>query len=68
MAYAELFPTIRRPTLRGTLRADTSLTHSSTVVLDAVLQRILKLHLTSTCPSVLRINRMDDIVVLIIGG
>ena len=57
VAYAKLFPTTQRPMWRGTLRAATFLTRSSTVVPVAALLRILKLHLTSTCPSVLWINR-----------
>ena len=62
VAYAELFPTTQRPMWRGTLRVATFLTHSSTVVPLAVLQRILKLRSTSTCPSVLWINKMEKIL------
>ena len=58
VAYVELFLTTQRQMWRGTLRADTFLTRSSIVAPVAVLQRILKLHLTSTYPSVLWINRM----------
>lgn len=68
VAYAELFPTIQRQMWRGILRAATFLTHSFTVVPVAVLQRILKLHLTSTCPSVPWINSIWRKVVFSLGG
>ena len=68
VAYAKLFPTTQRPMWRGTLRAATFLTRSSTVVPVAALLRILKLHLTSTCPSVLWINRIWRKFVYRLGG